>query len=107
MEREKSNDLRPILDVEDQEELASPPGIIALLGELKPASIITEEGIAYLFKRHVGSVKRAIGRGELPPPCRLFGSNAWTVGAIIAHIESRLAEAVENERQFKKKIARL
>ena len=49
------------------------PGIIAILGELKPGAIITEEGAAHLFGRHVASVKRAVQRGELPPPSPLRG----------------------------------
>jgi hypothetical protein len=79
------------------------PGVIAELGELKPASIITEDGVAQLFQRHAVSVKRAIQRGELPPPCRLFGSNVWTVGALIRHIEGRLDQAAkEAEREAKR-----
>lgn len=58
-------------------------GIIRELGELKPGSIVTEQGIARLFHRQVVSVKRAVQRGELPPPCRLFGINVWTVGELV------------------------
>ena len=68
------------------------PGVIAELGELKPGAIISEEGMAGLFHRHVVSVKRAVQRGELPPPCRLFGVNVWTAGALVRFIESRLEQ---------------
>jgi hypothetical protein len=71
------------------------PGIVAALGELKPGAIVTEEGVARLFKRHITSVKRAVQRGELPPPCRLFGANVWTAGALVQHIESRLEHAAK------------
>ena len=71
------------------------PGIIAALGELKPGAIITEEGVAHLFHRHVVSVKRAVQRGELPPPCRLFGVSVWTVGALVRYIERRLEQAAQ------------
>ena len=56
------------------EEMASPndggsfPGVVAELGELKPGSIISEEGMARLFHRHAVSVKRAVQLGEFPPP---------------------------------------
>jgi hypothetical protein len=83
------------------------PGIIVLLGELKPSAIITEEGAARLFNRHVASVKRAVQRGELPPPCRLFGGNAWTAGAIVQHIEKRLDQAAQEAKREADKIARL
>jgi hypothetical protein len=62
---------------------------------MKPGTIITEEGLAQLFKRHVVSVKRAVERGELPPPCRLFGLRVWTAGTIIRYIEQRLDHAAQ------------
>lgn len=83
------------------------PGIVAELGELKPGAIITEEGVAYLFGRHVASVKRAVQRGELPPPCRLFGGNAWTAGALIRHIEDRLDEAAKEADRLSQRVADL
>ena len=83
------------------------PGIIALLGELKPGAILTEAGVARLFSRHVASVKRAVQRGELPPPCRLFGTNAWTAGALVQHIEKRLEDAAQQKVRMARKIAHL
>jgi hypothetical protein len=86
------------------------PGIIAAFGELKPGTIVTEEGLAQLFKRHVVSVKRAIERGELPPPCRLFGARVWTAGALIRYIEHRLdnaAQETERDTQRARKLSPL
>jgi hypothetical protein len=82
----------------------SVPGIIVGLGELTPMTLITEEGIARLFGRHVVSVKRAVQRGELPPPCRLFGVNVWTVGLLIRHIERRLEQAARDAEKDAKRI---
>ncbi len=83
-------------DLEDTDDLS---GIIPVLGELGPGAVIMEEGMANLFGRHVTSVKRAVQRGELPPPTRLFGQKAWTVRSIISHIEDRLEQqAMERER---------
>ncbi len=82
------------------------PGVIALLGDLRPGAILTEAGVARLFSRHVASVKRAVQRGELPPPCRLFGSNAWTAGSLVQHIEQRLAEAAKEADAMARKLAR-
>ena len=98
--------LTPV-DVPELNETQDLPGIIAILGELKPAAIITEEGAARLFNRHIASVKRAVRRGELPPPCRLFGQNAWTVGTLIQHIENRLEQAAKERECIEKKIAQL
>jgi len=101
-----SHELAPV-DVESFDNPSRLPGIIAALGELKSSAIVTEEGVAYLFNRHVASVKRAVQRGELPPPCRLFGQNAWTVGTLIRHIEDRLERAAEEAERVAQKIAHL
>lgn len=106
MSEELTNGFDPV----DTENLPGPgelPGIIALLGELKPGAILMEDGVAWLFSRHVASVKRAVQRGELPPPCRLFGSNAWTAGSLVQHIEQRLAEAAKEAEGMARKLARL
>jgi hypothetical protein len=100
------NDFLPI-DIENLADRNSLLGIVAVLGELKPAAIISEEGVARLFNRHVASVKRAIQRGELPPPTRLFGQNVWTVGALIRHIETRLDQAAKDAERTAHRIATL
>lgn len=106
MSDKMTHDLAPV-EVESLPDPGELPGIIALLGELKPGAILTEEGVARLFNRHVASVKRAVQRGELPPPCRLFGGNAWTAGAIIRHIEARLEQAAKVAERMAQKLARL
>ena len=83
------------------------PGLVAELGALPPDAVVTEESIAHLFGRHTTSVKRAVERGELPPPVRLFGQNTWTVGSIVRHIEDRLEEAAKEAQETADKITRL
>jgi hypothetical protein len=83
------------------------PGIVTALGELKPGAIVTEEGVARLFNRHASSVKRAIQRGELPPPCRLFGANVWTAGALVQHIENRPEQAAKEAERTARRIGDL
>jgi hypothetical protein len=80
------------------------PGIIEALATLHSSAIITEEGIAHLFNRHVVSVKRAVERGELPPPCTLFGSRVWTAGVLTQHIERRLERAAQEAERDSKRI---
>ena len=58
-----------------------------------------EQGLGALFGRHESSVKRAVERGELPPPVRLFGQNAWTAGVLVRHLESRLEQAAREADQ--------
>ena len=88
--------------IDDADEVHDLPGIITALGE--PDAVITEAGLAKLFGRCTVSVKRAVERGELPPPVRLFGQNTWTVGVISAHLEHRLKMAAKEAKQLQDKI---
>jgi hypothetical protein len=83
------------------------PGVIATLGELGAGAVIMEEGLAAMFDRHEFSVKRAIERGELPPPVRMFGQNAWTAGVLVRHIEKRLEKAAKEVEQARRKVVEL
>jgi hypothetical protein len=102
----EETDLAPV-DVENPPDPGELPGIIALLGELKPGAVLFEEGLARLFDRHPASIKRAVQRGELPPPCRLFGGNAWTAGVLVRHVEKRLEEAAREAEKLAQKLAKL
>jgi len=85
----------------------SSEGIIRELGELPSGAIVEEEALARMFGRHVVSVKRAVERGELPPPVRMFGKPCWTVRAILAHVEARLETARREAKKDAARIARL
>ena len=91
---------------EGRNETVQLPGVIAALGELQSGAVVTEEGVAQLFGRCAASVKRAVARGELPPPTRLFGSSAWTVGVLVGHIESRLHQAAAEAQRLASKISK-
>jgi predicted DNA-binding transcriptional regulator AlpA len=69
------------------------PGIIVALADLGAGALISEEALAHLLGRHRASVKRAVRRGELPPPVRFLGRPTWTAGAILRHMEDRLEKA--------------
>ena len=97
----------PAPEAEQPVEPASIPGVIGILGELGAGAVITEGGLAKLFGRHPASIKRAIQRGELPPPCRMFGQNTWTAGTLVRHIETRLAEAAKEARRVAERVVQL
>jgi len=71
-------------------------GVVTKLGELPTGSVITEDGLAGILGRHTCSIKRAIKRGEFPPPVRLLGKPVWTAGSILQHLEERLRHAAED-----------
>ena len=70
---------------------------LARLGSEGDNIIISLNDLTQIFHRHTDTIKRAIERGELPPPVRFMGLQVWTAKVIIRHIEERLAEA-ERER---------
>ncbi len=82
-------------------------GIICELGNLPPGAIVSEEGLARIFRRHHVSIKRAVQRGELPPSVRLFGELVWTVAVIQEHLKNRLETARKENEQMTKKFMKL
>jgi predicted DNA-binding transcriptional regulator AlpA len=81
--------------LENPEETPKIPGVISALVELKPDSVVTEESLTHIFGKHQTSIKRAIERGELPRPVRMFGKPTWTVRTILAHLEERMRYEAE------------
>jgi len=82
-------------------------GIVRELAELPPASIVNLEALARIFGVHVATIHRAVRRGELPEPIRMFGRKCWTAGVILEHIESRLTDAGNEAQSEATRIARL
>lgn len=82
-------------------------GVVEALAELPSGAIVDEKALAEMFGHHPATVKRAVQRGELPEPVRMFGKPCWTAGAILTHIESRLTAAGQEAQKETERIARL
>jgi hypothetical protein len=82
-------------------------GIIAALAELPPEALIDEAALARIFGRCLKSIKRAIGRGELPPGVRLFGKTTWTAKVLLDHLDKRLEAAKREREQLSRRISQL
>ncbi|MFC1707598.1 helix-turn-helix transcriptional regulator [Planctomycetota bacterium] len=78
------------------EETPPLPGVYRVFGELPDDAIVNEEGLAAVFGKHRKSIKRAVNRGELPPPFRFMGQPAWRVASIREHFAKAEAK-VEKE----------
>ena len=76
------------------------------LGRLNDGTIVSEGGLARIFGKHPISIKRAVERGELPPPTKLMGKPVWTVGSIRQHIEQRLEIEARYRRQMEERLTR-
>ncbi len=85
----------------------TPGGIIRELGDLPAETVVTEEGLATILGKHRVSIKRAVKRGELPVPVRLFGEPVWTVAALRDHLNRRLEEAKKDAERLARRISQL
>lgn len=83
------------------------PGIIVALDQLGPNALVNESALARLLGCHPVTVKRAVRRGELPPPVRLMGKPTWTVGAILAHFDKRLEITAKEAEKAARKVEAL
>jgi predicted DNA-binding transcriptional regulator AlpA len=72
---------------------AGDSGGFGQLADLSRDTILDEKALAKIVGRHRASVKRAVERGELPRPVKLFGKPSWTVSALLDHIANRLSVA--------------
>ncbi|MFC1706981.1 hypothetical protein ACFL59_09205 [Planctomycetota bacterium] len=77
----------------DAEKAPSTPGVYRSFGELSDEDIVDEEGLARIFDKCRKSIKRAVGRGELPAPFRFGGQPTWRVGSIREHFAKAEAKA--------------
>ena len=67
-------------------------------------ALLNEEAVARMLSRSRKSVKRAVQRGELPPPVRLMGQPSWTVISIRRHFEGRLSEAAKDAERHARRL---
>lgn len=77
------------------------------LGTVSLDSIVTERHLADLLGKHPVSIKRAVGRGELPRPVRMFGEPVWTAQALRDHITKRLEQARREAEKTERRISSL
>ena len=106
-ETQKNNPNAEMPAEDEQAEHGNSDGIIREMAELPPSTLITETGLAKLLNRHKVSIKRAVERGELPPPTRLLGEPVWTVRRINKHMEERLDVAKKEAEDIRKKLRSL
>ena len=65
----------------------------AMYRRLLLLGIVITQDFQALFGISGDTVTRAYKRGDIPPPIRLFGCNAWTIDALQQHLARRLEEA--------------
>jgi hypothetical protein len=82
-------------------------GIIAALAEFPPEALIDETALGRIFARCPKTIRRAVARGELPRPVRLFGKSTWTARAVLDHLAARLDTAQREAEKLNRRISQL
>ena len=86
---------------------AKTDGVIRALAELPPDALIDEQALARIFGRCQTSVRRAVRRGELPRPVKMFGRPTWTARAVLDHIGKRLEAKKQEAQRLERRISQL
>jgi len=84
-----------------------PFDVITALGDLPPDTLLTKQGLAEIFGLCTDSIRRAVERGELPPPTQVCGKSRWTVKSITNHIDALLEAAKEEAEAEAARLGRL
>ena len=81
--------------------------IITKLAELPRATLLDEKALAQTVGVTKRTVRRMVGRYELPPPVSFAGRSMWQVGKVLSWFEARaeqLAKEAERSAQRLKEI---
>ncbi len=74
--------------------------LFTLIGSLPDGALISETGLARIFGRHPSAIKRAIDRGELPPPVYLMKRPVFSIGCIRRFLQNRFQQALEEHEHL-------
>ena len=95
------------MDTANKEMETSDTGIVRELGDMSSGTVVSEIALARMFKRSTTTIRRAVARGELPPPMRMFGGNAWTIYSLQEHFRKRLDDEENEYRKNQNRISNL
>ena len=69
--------------------------VITGLTELHESTILDEAALADVLQCSKRTLRRMVGRYELPPPVRFGGRATWQAGRVLAHFEARAERAAK------------
>jgi len=55
--------------------------------------LLTTQDLEAIFSVTDDTITRAVQRGDLPPPLRLFGRHVWSIAVLQTHFTERLEAA--------------
>lgn len=95
----------------DSEVMRGPGVLVNILAELPEKAILDEARLAHLLHVTPRTIRRMVGRFELPPPVSLGGRSVWMAGRVLGHIDAaaerkqRVAE--QQARKFRETVKTL
>ena len=84
------------------------PAIYGRLNDLKPFDLLTYDGMRDLFQCESDkTIERAVDRGELPLPIKLFGNHIWLAATLLNHLEGRAKSVIDEHNDAQNKVKHL
>ena len=74
-------------------------GVIDTLARMPERAILNEKAIASIFGVTTRTVRRMVGRHEIPPGIPLAGRTVWMAGKVLTFMEKSLEKAEESARK--------
>lgn len=78
--------------------------VIVGLAELPERAILDERALAAALGVSKRTVRRMVGRFELPPPISFSGRSVWQVGKVLGWFEARAERAARETERLARKL---
>lgn len=72
------------------------PGVIDALARMPVQTLLDERALAAALKVTTRTIRRMVGRYELPPGVPLAGRTVWLSGKVLAFLEEKLDRAARD-----------
>ena len=91
--------------IEGREPARAAAGLCLRLDQLGDGAVLSTTGLAERMQVSEVTVKRMIGRGELPPPVPMGRWQVWTAGWVRGWIEMRLESSAQEAQLVRERLA--
>jgi N-methylhydantoinase B/oxoprolinase/acetone carboxylase alpha subunit len=73
-------------------------GVVDVLARMPERAILDEKAMAEAFRVTPRTVRRMVGRYEIPPGVPLAGKTVWMAGKVLSFLESKMEQAESSAR---------
>lgn len=74
-------------------------GVMDILARLPERTLLDEKAMAEAFGVTPRTIRRMVGRHEIPPGVALAGKTVWMAGRALSHIEENLEKAARSAQK--------